>query len=273
MSHATRSLTDWIAHLGEAELPVLKHSARELERMRGDENLLNAHDVALVVADDPLMTVKLLRYMQSHKHRVAQGELIGVTQSLILLGLDGFFRDVPASPVVEDGLRGHTVALVNLLHTVRRAQRAAYYAYDWSLRMHELHAEEMHIAALLSHLGEMLMWCFNPEPMLEIHRRQLTDPGLRSADVQQQVLGFTGTAFQHALTRQWRLPELLQGLTDPALAHTPRVKNVLLAVNLARHSANGWDNPALPDDLREIGALLRMEPDKVLALVRDSAHR
>jgi HD-like signal output (HDOD) protein len=109
MSHATRSLTDWIAHLGEAELPALKQSARELERMRGDENLLNAHDVALVVADDPLMTVKLLRYMQSHNHRVAQDELIGVTQSLILLGLDEFFRDVPASPVVEDGLRDYCV--------------------------------------------------------------------------------------------------------------------------------------------------------------------
>jgi HD-like signal output (HDOD) protein len=270
MTHATRSLTDWLGFLGQADLPVLKHTARELERMRGDERLLNAHDVAGVVADDPLMTVKLLRYMQGHKHRVAQDELIGVTQSLIMLGLDGFFRDVPASPLVEDGLRGHIDALVNLLHTVRRAQRAAYYAWDWSLRMHELHAEEMQLSALLSHLGEMLMWCFNPEPMQEIHRRQLADPGLRSADVQQQVLGFTGMAFQRELTLQWRLPELLQHMTDPALAHTPRVKNVMLAVNLARHSANGWDNPALPDDIREIATLLRMEPDKVLALVRDA---
>jgi HD-like signal output (HDOD) protein len=268
MTQTTRSLSDWIAFLDQAELPVLKHSARELVRMRGDDSLLNAHDVAAVVSDDPLLAVKLLRYMQRHKHRAAQGDLIGVTQSLLILGLDAFFRDVPASPVVEDGLRGHLDALVNMLHTVRRAQRAAYYAYDWSLRMHELHAEEVLLAALLSHLGEMLMWCFNPEPMLDIYRRQLADPSLRSADIQQQVLGFTGMAFQRELTQRWQLPELLQQMTDPALAHTPRVRNVMLAVNLARHSANGWDNPALPDDIQQIAVLLRMEPDKVLALVR-----
>jgi hypothetical protein len=55
---------------------------------------------------------------------------------------------------------------------------------------------------------------------------------------------------------------------DPALANTTRVRNVVLAANLSRHSAQGWDNAALPDDYREIAALLRMEPDKVMALVK-----
>ena len=57
-------------------------------------------------------------------------------------------------------------------------------------------------------------------------------------------------------------------LMDPALAKTTRVRNVMLAANLARHSAQGWDDAALPDDYREIAALLRMEPDKVMALVK-----
>jgi len=41
----------------------------------------------------------------------------------------------------------------------------------------------------------------------------------------------------------------------------------MLALNLARHSANGWDNAALPDDYRDIGVLLSMDPDKVKVLV------
>jgi hypothetical protein len=57
-------------------------------------------------------------------------------------------------------------------------------------------------------------------------------------------------------------------LMDPAQANTARVRNVTLAVNLARHAAQGWDNAALPDDYREIAALLRMEPDKVMRLVQ-----
>jgi len=268
MPQQPESLTAWLAFLRQAEIPVLRHTARELERLRADESLLNARSIADLVTDDPLMTAKLLRYLQTHKHRNQKYELVDVKQALLMLGLDTFFREVPAAPVAEDMLNDHRAALVQLLQTVRRTQRSAYYAYDWALRLHDLHAEEVYVSALLFNFSEMLMWCFNPGPMLEIAKRQAADPGLRSADVQKQVLGFAGVDLQRQLTTEWQLPELLRNLMDPALANTTRVRNVVLAANLARHSAQGWDNAALPDDYREIAALLRMEPDKVMALVK-----
>lgn len=268
MSQQTKNVADWLIFLGEASIPVLRYSARELERLRADETLLNARDIANVVTDDPLMTVKLLRHMQTHKHRNQKYELVDVKQTLLMMGLDTFFREVPAVPIAEDMLQGHLGALVHLLHTVRRAQRSAHYAYDWALRLHDLHAEEVHVSALLTHVAEMLMWCFNPAQMLEIRKRQEADPTLRSADLQKQVLGFTGLELQRQLTIEWQLPELLLNLLDPGQARTTRVRNVMLAVNLARHSAHGWEDAALPDDYRAIGELLRMEPERVMALVR-----
>jgi hypothetical protein len=41
----------------------------------------------------------------------------------------------------------------------------------------------------------------------------------------------------------------------------------LLAVNLARHSANGWDDAALPDDYRDIGDLLHISAENAQELV------
>jgi hypothetical protein len=114
----------------------------------------------------------------------------------------------------------------------------------------------------------MLMWCFNPEQMLEIQKRQQADGTLRSADAQKQVLGFAGTDFQRQLVREWQMPALLQNLVDPAQVGTQRVRNITLAVDLARHSAKDWDNAALPDDYKKIASLLRMEPDRVEALVK-----
>ncbi|MDP1755153.1 MAG: metal-dependent hydrolase, partial [Methylotenera sp.] len=35
----------------------------------------------------------------------------------------------------------------------------------------------------------------------------------------------------------------------------------------ARHSANGWDDAALPDDYRDIAQLLRMDVDKVMRVI------
>jgi len=268
MQQQPNSLEAWLAYLGQAEIPVLRQTARELERQRADEAQLNARDVAEAVDDDPLLTAKLLRYLQGHKLHQQVYELVDVKQTLLMLGLDAFFREVPAAPYVEDVLQDHRLALVQLLQTVRRAQRAAYYAYDWAVRLHDLHAEEVYVSALLNHLSEMLMWCFNPGQMLEIARRQAADPTLRSADVQRQVLGFRGVELQHRLVLTWKLPELLASVTDPAQAHTQRVRNVKLASNLARHSANGWDNAALPDDYRDIGELLRLTPDQVMAVIR-----
>jgi HD-like signal output (HDOD) protein len=268
VSQQPKSIVDWLDLFGRADIPVLRHTARDLERLHADQSLLNASSIANVVTDDPLMTVKLLRYMQMHKRNSQAYELVDVKQMLLMMGLDTFFHAVPASPMAEDALHGHLDALVCLLQTVRRAQRAADYAFDWALRQHDLHAQEVLVSALLSHVAEMLMWCFNPEQMLEIRKRQLADTSLRSVDIQNEVLGFTGMELQRQLTLEWKLPELLQNMMDPALSRSPRVRNVMLAVNLARHSAQGWDNAALPDDYLEIGALLRMEPERVMSLVK-----
>lgn len=265
--HQTKSMTDWLTLFGRADIPVLRHTARDLERLCANQSLLNASSIANVVTDDPLMTVKLLRYMQMHKRNSQAYELVDVKQMLLMMGLDSFFLEIPAKPMVETALRGHLDALVCLLQTVRRAQRAAEYAFDWALRLHDLHAQEVLVSALLSHVAEMLMWCFNPEQMLEIRKRQMADSTLRSADVQQAVMGFSGIELQRRLIQAWELPELLQNMMDPAFAQAPRVRNVVLAVNLARHSAQGWDNAALPDDYLEIGVLLRMEPARVKSLV------
>jgi hypothetical protein len=42
---------------------------------------------------------------------------------------------------------------------------------------------------------------------------------------------------------------------------------VVLAANLARHAANGWDDAALPDDFRAIGELLRMSAEDVMIML------
>ncbi len=267
MSQHTKSLDGWLAFLEQADLPVLTRTAAELERLRGDDALLTARNVANVVTDDPLMTVKLLRYLQTHKHRAQQHELIDVKQALLMLGLDAFLRDLPAAPLAEVLVGAHEGASARLLHTAARARRAAAYAFDWALRLHDLHPEEVQISALLAHASEMLMWCFNPQGMLDVSQLKRGDPTLRSSEAQRRVLGFPLLALQRELAIQWRLPKLLIELMDPAQARTSRMRTVMLAVNLARHSADGWHDAALPDDYQQIADLLHMELHRVVALV------
>ena len=263
-----QDVAGWLALFAQADIPVLRKTAQALSRLRDDQRQLNASSIANVVTDDPLMTVKLLRYMQSHKSRHQMQELLDVKQMLMMMGMETFFREVQTTQIAEDQFHSHPDALVNFLLTVRRAQRAAYYATDWAQRIHNLHAEEIKVTALLTHVSEILMWSFNPAPMLDIRRRQAMDKSRRSKDVQVQVLGFAGVDLQRQLIIDWQLPELLSSLMNPEQSALLQVRNVNLAVRLARHSALGWHDAALPDDIHEIAELLHMEPGKVLSLVK-----
>lgn len=268
-----RKLTDWVTFLTTAEIPVLKQTARNLEVLKQDENNLNARSYANIVKNDPLMTVKLMRYMQKHKHRCQEHDVMEVEQIVLMLGLENTIRLIPATPLVEDILgQNNRSALVYLLKTSHRANLAASYAFDWAIRLHDLHFADIRLAALLHDIAEILMWCFAPGEMLQIKQLQKKDKTLRSAAVQEKVFGFPLNQLQHELAIKWKLPELLITLMDDNCSGFQRVRNVILAVNLARHSANGWDDAALPDDYEEIAKLLHLQAGDIMTIVGANKH-
>lgn len=271
MKQQRKDLQGWVAFLGHAEIPVLKQTARDLATLQQDEDNLSARSVAQVIARDPMMTVRLLRYLQQNKHKSQTSEVMLAEQALMMLGMNTFFTKIQPKPLVEEALTGQIPALTSLLRVVRRAHRASNYALDWAVRLSDLHYEEVRIAALLHDLAELLMWCFAPADMLKICALQQQDKNLRSRVVQEAVLGFPLIELQRALAHEWGLPKLLLSLMDDAAAQQSRVRNVVLAVNLARHSANDWNDAALPDDFTAIGELLHMSADQVMVMLEAEA--
>ena len=155
-------------------------------------------------------------------------------------------------------------ALLGVLQVVLRTQRAARYAHDWAFARHDMNVEEVALAALLHDTAEILIWCTAPELAIEMRRRQQADRSLRSGTVQQTVLGFPLAELQLALCHAWRLPELLVTMMDDGNAQLPRVRNVKLAVDLARHTADGWTDPAIMDDLSAVQDLLHISRETLL---------
>lgn len=263
----SNELARWVARLSHAELPVMKQTARALNAMREDEDKLSAIAISDVIARDPIMTVKLLRYLQLHKRSKQTSEVVQIEQALLMLGVNPFFNNIPLQPIAEEMLKHQIAAIPPMLRVVHRLHRASEYAKEWAVQLHDLHYEEVRIAALLHDLAEVLMWCFAPEKMTQIRSMQQKDRTLRSRDAQIEVLGFPLPELQRALATEWALPSLLLSLMNDACANQPRVRNVVLAVDLARHSANGWDDAALPDDYAAVADLLRIKPQEVMVMV------
>lgn len=254
----------WVVLFSDNRLPVLRHTQRQLEILREDLDKIAARDLSQAILQDPIMSVRVLAYIQPMRGRHLQHDITTIASAIMMSGIEPFFNRFVELPTIESMLKDEPPqAKLGVMQVIRRAQRAAEYANEWAFWRHDINAEEIRLAALLHDLSEILMWCFAPKLALQIRELRIQNPTMRSAAAQQQVLGFTLLELQQALCKVWHLPDLLKKLMDDDHAETTRSRNVTLAVRLARHSANGWDDPALPDDYKDIGELLNLNPEVV----------
>ena len=265
------SLQKWVDMLAAATLPVLSRTVHELKLLRCDGEAATPSRVAQIVLHDPIMTVKVLQYLQRHRTQRRSAEITTIAHALMMLGTDSFYSQLGEQITIETQLIDDQIALDGLRLVISRARHAALYAQDWSLLRHDMDPEEIMIAALLHDLAEMMLWCFAPPLAIEIADRQMRDSTLRSDEVQRAVIGFRLHDLQLELVRVWQLPELLHVLMDETQAHNPRKKNIMLAAAVARHSAQSWSNLALPYDYMHVAQLLGLSYENVMMRIETVA--
>lgn len=271
LSQPLPNLTAWTEYFRNADIPVLPTTAEELAMLRVAEEErgnVDAQILAQCIAADPLMTLKVLIECARRRtaSRITDAET--VTAAIVLMGISPFFRAFEKLPTLSEHLAGQPQALMGLQRVLRRSFRAANLALGFAVHRMDEDAAVIQSAALIHDFAEMLLWCHAPSLALRIRQAQRADPTLRSAAIQQEVLGIHLADLQQALMKAWRLPELLIRISDDHHADRASVRNVLLAVRLARHTAGGWDNAAIPDDVADIAALLNLSAGAALHLVR-----
>jgi HD-like signal output (HDOD) protein len=266
----------WIAEFSRIDLPVLACTIAELARVADAIDSVSMPHVAEIVMHDPLMTFKVLRYIQQRRRRSQVVDVTTIAHSLMMVGINPFLEHFAAQEPLEARLAANPPALHGARCVISRARHAAVYARDWAVLRHDIEIDEVVTAALLHDFAELLLWCFAPAVAVEIQEKQRI-LRMRSEAVQREILGFPMIELALALGHAWQLPNLLCDLMDERNALTPRALNVSLAVALARHSAHGWDDAALPDDFAAVGRLIGLSADgareRVLKLAEKAAVR
>ncbi|WP_341678297.1 HDOD domain-containing protein [Niveibacterium sp. SC-1] len=267
LSKPFTELSSYVSYFRNIDIPVLRRTERVLAELRRDEDIVSARQIAAAVLDDPLMALRLLAYLQRNRGRNQNHDITTIDRAIMMIGLTPFFRQFGILPTAEEHLAKHPKALIGLLKVINRAKRASVFARDFALLRHDIDVDEVTVAALLHEVAEILCWSFAPELIQQTQALQQANPGMRSALAQKATLGVAIADLQVALVREYQLPELLIALMDPANAENPRVRTVVLACDLARHSALGWTDEALPDDFRAISTLIRTPPWMVMERV------
>jgi len=258
----------WVKVLGAQEVPVLRQTFRSMVDAHQRIDWINAREITQFVLHDPMMTLRVLSYLHESVGKRQMQEITTVGNAIIMLGINPFFRHFEKLAVIEDVFKPHPQALLQLIQLIRRAQVAQRWAFNWATWRYDKRAEEVAIAALLHDVAEIVLLCFAPQKALEIQALRKANPTARSAQIQEHVLGFHLLDLQLALCQHWQLPELLTQLMDDEHAENSRVLNVKLAVDLARHSGNSWDDPALPDDYSAIEKLLNIGHEELMSWLK-----
>ncbi len=269
LTQPLRELSAWVDYFRQAEIPVLGNTADALEAMRANEDDVDANLIGEMVADDPLMTLKVLAYAAAHRPPRLVTDVETVTAAVVLMGISPFFGAFGEQPTIEDRLATEPEALQGLQEVLRRSHRAAHFALAFAIHRMDHDAAVIYEAALLHDFAEMLMWCHAPALSLKLRAALKDDPTLRSRAAQLSLLNVDFADLQQTLMKAWALPELLIRITDDRHAEHPSVQSVVLAIRLARHTANSWDNAAIPDDIVELAQLLNLSLAATMKFVRD----
>jgi HD-like signal output (HDOD) protein len=259
------SLDAWVAHFAAQPIPVLAQSVQAIAQLaardaEGDEGV-DAQLIVKQVGQDPLMALRILAHLSDTVGRRRELEVETITEALVLLGTTPFFRAFSDLPALEQCLASRPEALEGARRVLDRGRRAAQFALGFCVQRMDDDAAQAYQAALLHDFAELLLWVHAPSLAETMARKQRHDPTLRSVQVQQDILGIELGILQQELMHHWRLPALLIRLNDDRHAEHPSVRSVHLGIRVARHSANGWDNPALPDDIRDVGTLLQLSDE------------
>ncbi len=266
LTEALPGLAEWTARFAGMAVPVLRRTSRQLTGLAASTEEPCARDVATTIAGDPLATIRLFAFLASHRRMRQITEITSVEGCVIMMGVPPLMHDLARAPCIEESLHGRPEALRGLLRVVRRSRHAARLAWQFGAWRNDLDAGALATAALLHDFVETLLWAAAPELALEIDRKLHADPSLRSRTAQRAVLNIEVNELQVELATAWQLPELYRQMMDDSSARHPRALLVMHSVALARHSALGWDNPALPDDYRALASLLNTSAERVRAM-------
>ena len=92
LTQPLRNLSAWTAYFRTAEIPVLAHTAEALEALRTVEDSVDANGIGETIAHDPLMSLKVLAHVATHRSSRVVTDAETVISALVMMGISPFFR-------------------------------------------------------------------------------------------------------------------------------------------------------------------------------------
>lgn len=194
-------------------------------------NRYSAAEVGAVVSQDPALTARLLKVVNSPYYGFS-GRVDTVSRAVALVGVEVLYTLILTTSVVH-GFRHIPSSLVNMndfwLHSIYCGEIARMLAKEASV----LHAERLFIAGLLHRVGSLIVYTRLPDQALDILMLAAGDERLLP-DLEQGLIGCTYAEIGAELSKAWKLPvslsEAIRWQLQPECAEEHRIEASLLYI-------------------------------------------
>jgi HD-like signal output (HDOD) protein len=264
-----KGLSGWVQKLGDSGMPVFAHTARDISLV-SDSNDSGAPELSRVVLQDAAMTAKLLRVANSPIFNPMGTSISTVSRAVVVLGFQEVRSICLSIAVVESMLKGKQKQ--HVVEEMARSFHAAVQARSFARKRKDTSPEEVFIATLLFHLGDMAFWAFAGEAAEKMDAAIQQRPGEQADKLQLDVLGFRFRDLTLGLSKEWKLGQLLEQSLEGKSDKNPRAGNVALGYELAMAAEKGWDTPEFSRLVERIAENLYLPVEDVEKLVKTNAE-
>jgi len=231
--------TVWEQLAANARLVSLPDVYLRLRSVLDDPNT-NLADVADVVGNDPAMSTRLLRIVNSAYFGLGN-EIDTISRAVGLLGTQEV-HDLVLAAAVAKSFEGMSSELMDMQRFWRQGVRRAIIGSELAVLCNVLDGERLFVAGLLSDIGHLYIYQLAPQKAQQaIELAQVQGIPLYKAE--QALLGTDYARVGGELMRRWQLPQSLWEPTEFQVEPTGSQEYELFTslVHIAIHLADGAD--------------------------------
>lgn len=265
----SENLDNWIERISENELPIFKYTVHAINDVVS-KDATSISDLSRIILRDANLTARVLRVANSATYNVTGSTISTISRAIVYLGFN-LVRDISMSLAIIDALLSGK-AKEHALKLMAMSFHAAVQARDFAERRGDDAAEEIFIAALLKHIGEITFWCVagdEGEQIIEL----MENRGFSEEMAQQEVLGFTLAQLTIGLTADWHLSDLLHSAINKPKMDNPRIQDIVNALELSEVADKSWTSKETISVAHKISKHINVEEENIIEMLQENAKK
>jgi putative nucleotidyltransferase with HDIG domain len=186
--------------------PIVFHQIQKVIK----DPKVNASQIASILAEDPAMSVKVLKLTNSAFYGLSR-EIDSVKQAVVIVGMEAI-KNLVLSASVLDMFKGQNVDQEYQEKFWRHSLSVAVCSRILARQLRSKGVADPDAAfscGLLHDIGKIIIQCFLPDEFKRVAEARAKDKESMTYEVEERTLGYNHTQIGALLSAQWKLPHTL----------------------------------------------------------------